>query len=172
MIWIIMIALLVILDQLTKLYIRNNFTLLQQNIVIKDFFYITHVENTGAAFGILKNATYFLIAITVVVAVVLIYAMIKNRSKIVRCSIAFILAGAFGNMIDRVIRGKVTDFLEFDFLGWNDYPVFNVADVCVNIGAGLLFIYLFFIYKEKKVTEEKQEPELIEVASGDNGNGE
>lgn len=159
MLWFIMIAVLVILDQLTKMHVRDNLPLLQQNVVIKDFFYITHVENTGAAFGILKDARIFLISLTVIASAVLIYVMVKNKSKMMRCSIAFILAGAFGNLIDRALRGRVTDFLEFDVWIWKDYPVFNIADVCVNIGAGLLFIYLIFIYKEPKTAEELQELE-------------
>ena len=140
MLWFVMIALLVILDQFTKQYVRDNLSLLQSNVVIKDFFYITHVENTGAAFGILKDARIFLITLTVIAAAVLIYLMVKNRSKMMRLSIAFILGGAFGNLIDRVFRGRVTDFLEFDVWIWKDYPVFNIADVCVNIGVCCLFI--------------------------------
>ncbi|NLY18135.1 MAG: signal peptidase II [Clostridiaceae bacterium] len=172
MLWFVMIALLVILDQFTKQYVRDNLSLLQSNVVIKDFFYITHVENTGAAFGILKDARIFLITLTVIAAAVLIYLMVKNRSKMMRLSIAFILGGAFGNLIDRVFRGRVTDFLEFDVWIWKDYPVFNIADVCVNIGAGLLFIYLIFIYKEPDAASEKQKPEVSEVVPGDCGNGE
>lgn len=167
-----MIALLLIFDQLTKQYVRDNLPLYQQNTVINDFFHITHVENTGAAFGMLKNARIFLISLTIVAAAVLIYLMIKNKSKMMRLSIAFILAGAFGNLIDRIFRGKVTDFLEFDFWIWKDYPVFNVADVCVNIGAILLFIYLLFIYKEPDAAGEKQKPEVTEVVPGEGGNGE
>jgi len=172
MLWFVMIALLVIVDQLTKLYVRNNLLLFEQNVVIDDFFYITHVENTGAAFGILKNARLFLISLTIIAAAVLIYLMIKNHSKMMRLSIAFILAGAFGNLIDRVFRGKVTDFLDFDVWIWKDYPVFNIADVCVNIGATLLFIYLIFIYKEPNAAGSKQKQEISEVVSGDSENGE
>ena len=172
MLWIVMIVLLVVFDQLSKQYVRDNLQLFQQNTVINDFFHITHVENTGAAFGMLKNARLFLISLTIIAAAVLIYIMITNRSKLMRLSISFILAGAFGNLIDRVFRGTVTDFLDFDVWIWKDYPVFNIADVCVNIGAGLLFIYLIFIYKEPKTAEEKQKPEAAEVVPGDGGNGE
>jgi len=147
MLWTILIAVLFILDQATKAYVRNNLPLGVKNEVIPGFFYFTHVENTGAAFGIMKNGRYFFIVLTVIVCAILVYIMIKNRHALLRLSVAFILGGAAGNWIDRVVRGKVTDFFDFYIFGY-DYPVFNVADICINIGTFLLFIYIIFIFKE------------------------
>jgi len=147
MLWTILIAVLFILDQATKAYVRNNLPLGVKNEVIPGFFYFTHVENTGAAFGIMKNGRYFFIVLTVIVCAILVYIMIKNSHALLRLSVAFILGGAAGNWIDRVVRGKVTDFFDFYIFGY-DYPVFNVADICINIGTFLLFIYIIFIFKE------------------------
>ena len=147
MLWAVIIAVILMLDQATKLYVRNSLPLGLKNEVIPDFFYFTHVENTGAAFGILKNGRYFFIVLTVVICAILVYIMIKNNHKVLRLSISFILAGAAGNWIDRVFRGRVTDFFDFYIFGY-DYPVFNVADICINIGTFLMLIYILFIYKE------------------------
>ncbi|NLX77769.1 MAG: signal peptidase II [Clostridiaceae bacterium] len=147
MLWAVIIAVILMLDQATKLYVRNNLPLGLKNEVIPDFFYFTHVENTGAAFGILKNGRYFFIVLTVVICAILVYIMIKNNHKVLRLSISFILAGAAGNWIDRVFRGRVTDFFDFYIFGY-DYPVFNVADICINIGTFIMLIYILFIYKE------------------------
>ena len=147
MLWAVIIAVILMLDQATKLYVRNNLPLGLKNEVIPDFFYFTHVENTGAAFGILKNGRYFFIVLTVVICAILVYIMIKNNHKVLRLSISFILAGAAGNWIDRVFRGRVTDFFDFYIFGYV-YPVFNVADICINIGTFIMLIYILFIYKE------------------------
>ena len=147
MLWAVIIAVILMLDQATKLYVRNNLPLGLKNEVIPDFFYFTHVENTGAAFDILKNGRYFFIVLTVVICAILVYIMIKNNHKVLKLSISFILAGAAGNWIDRVFRGRVTDFFDFYIFGY-DYPVFNVADICINIGTFIMLIYILFIYKE------------------------
>jgi len=165
MFWTVLIAVLLILDYITKTYVRNNLPLGLKNEVIPDFFYITHVENTGAAFGILKNGRYFFIVLTVIICGILVYIMIKNKQKILRISISFILAGAAGNWIDRVFRGAVTDFLDFYIFGY-DYPVFNFADICINVGTYILFFYILFIYKEPK-KQDTADKDLV-VETGDN----
>ena len=167
MLWAIIVAVLFALDQITKTYVKNNLPLGQSNEVIQDFFYFTHVENTGAAFGILKNGRYFIIILTKIISFVLIYVMIKNKSKILRLAISIVLGGALGNFIDRLLYGKVTDFLDFYIFGY-DYPVFNVADICVYIGTILLAIYIIFIYKEpnNEDAEESNEPLSSETGDG------
>lgn len=166
MLWTILIAIFLILDQATKIYVRKNLPLGLKNEVIPDFFYFTHVENPGAAFGILKNGRYFFIVLTVIICIILIYIMVKNNNKILRLSISFILSGAIGNWIDRVIRGEVTDFLDFYIFGY-DYPVFNVADICINIGTFILFIYILFIYKEPASQNTNTDDALVSE-TGDN----
>jgi len=166
MFWTVLIAVLLILDYITKTYVRNNMPIGQKNEVIPGFFYFTHVENTGAAFGILKNGRYFFIVLTVIICAILVYIMIKNKQKILRLSISFILAGAAGNWIDRVFRGAVTDFFDFYIFGY-DYPVFNVADICINIGTYILFFYILFIYKEPKKNQDEANDDLV-LETGEN----
>lgn len=164
MFWAFFIAVFIILDQLTKIYVRNNLPLGQKNEVIPDFFYFTHVENSGAAFGILKNGRYAFIIFTVIVCAILIYIMIKYKHRFLRLATSFILAGAAGNWIDRVLRGQVTDFFDFYIFGY-DYPVFNIADICINIGTIMLCIFILFIYKEPEKTDKSKE---LSGETGDN----
>ena len=153
MFWTIIIAVLIILDQATKTYVRNNLPLGVKNEVIPDFFYFTHVENTGAAFGILKNGRYFFIVLTIIASLIIIYLLLKSKNRVYSLALSFILGGAIGNLIDRIVVGSVVDFLEFHFWSYR-FPVFNVADTFVTIGTILLAYYLIFIYKEPtKATE-------------------
>ncbi len=167
MLWAIIVAVLFVLDQITKTYVKTNLPLGQSNEVIKDFFYFTHVENTGAAFGILKNGRYFFIVLTIIISLVLIYIIVKNKSAFLRLSISIVLGGALGNFMDRLLYGKVTDFFDFYIFGY-DYPVFNVADACINIGTILLFIYIIFIYKEPGDEKTENSVKSLSSETGDN----
>jgi signal peptidase II len=116
--------------------------------IIKDFFYITYVENDGAAFSMLSGARWFFVVLTIVVAAVIIAYYIKMPKtkyyKITRLSLLIIISGAVGNFIDRLLYGSVTDMLHFIFFGYS-FAVFNFADICVCCGVALLvFIMLFF----------------------------
>jgi len=124
------------LDQLTKILITKNLFLYQSVPVIKNIFHITLVRNTGAAFGMFKNQLYLFI-FTSIGAIVLILLDLKERRgkklDIYSLSLAFILAGASGNLVDRIRFGCVIDFLDFRI-----WPVFNIADSAITIGAVLL----------------------------------
>ena len=147
MFWIIISILIVGIDQLTKYIVVNNIELNQSIPVIDHFFYLTLHKNPGAAWGILQNGRlFFLIAIPVISAFV-VYFMIKYNNRFLRFSLALILGGAAGNYIDRLLEGKVTDFLLFYF-GSYAFPIFNVADMAVTCGTILLAVYMLFIYKE------------------------
>jgi signal peptidase II len=122
------------LDQLTK-FLFNKALYLNQSIpVIKGAFHLTLVHNRGAAFGILKNQTSMLI-ITSMLAILLIYSNLsyKKDKAIYNIALSLILAGAFGNLIDRLFLGYVVDFLDFRI-----WPVFNLADSAITVGAILL----------------------------------
>jgi signal peptidase II len=134
MLWIIMIIALIGLDQATKWYFYVNRLEFDRFPVIKDFFYLTYVENRGAAFGILQNFRWI---------------FIRNKNRVLRLSLALLISGAVGNFIDRALRGFVVDFLDFYPFGY-DFPVFNVADICINVGVFFLIIYVVFIYQEPK----------------------
>ncbi len=134
---IAIIILIIGIDQLSKFILNNNLVLHQSNPVIKGFFYLTLVHNRGAAFGILKNQLPLFI-LTSFLAIILIYLNLKNSAGSKKFSagnlgLGLILAGAVGNLIDRLVLGYVIDFL--DFRVW---PVFNVADSSITIGAVLL----------------------------------
>ncbi len=134
---ILIIALLILsLDQFTKLLVIRNLLLNHTTPLIKGIFHLTLIFNRGAAFGILKNQTPLFIFVSIF-AVILIYsALCNNRYKkysFYNISLAFILAGALGNLIDRLRLGYVIDFLDFRI-----WPVFNVADSAITIGAILL----------------------------------
>jgi signal peptidase II len=146
MVFIIVLT-VVFLDQLTKFLIVRNLALNQSIPLIQGVFHLSLVHNRGAAFGILKNQTPLFI-FTSIVAVILIFRSLKKNKhkKIYLVALSLILAGALGNLIDRLAFGYVIDFL--DFRVW---PVFNVADSAVTIGAVLLGICILGEKKEAKI---------------------
>ena len=130
-------------------------------VVIPHLFSINHVENTGAAFSFgADNATALkiFIALTFVCILVIAFAIYKwgSRSKLLLSSLALIFSGALGNLIDRLARGAVDDFINFEF--WRQFPTFNVADICVCVGAVLFVVYvLFYEGKDKKPAPKEAE---------------
>lgn len=160
MLWIILILALIGTDQLTKWYFWVNRLQYDKFPVIEDFFYLTYVENRGAAFGMLQNFRWGFIVLTVVAVGGMIWYFTRNKNKILRFSIALLISGAVGNFIDRLLRGFVVDFLDFYPFGY-DFPVFNVADICIDVGVFILLIYIIFIHKEpdKAVGESEEVPD-------------
>ncbi len=135
MIFIITLSIL-FTDQLTKLLVIQNLLLNQSVPLIKGIFHLTLIRNRGAAFGILKNQAPLFIFISIF-AVILIYSALRNNKhkkySFYNISLALILSGALGNLIDRLRLGYVIDFLDFRI-----WPVFNVADSAITVGAILL----------------------------------
>jgi len=124
------------LDQLSKIIVGKNLSLNQSVPMIKGVFYLTLIHNRGAAFGILKNQAQLFILTTILAIIFILIILKKNRGKkhpIYNISLSCILGGALGNFIDRLTSGYVIDFL--DFRVW---PVFNVADSAITVGAILL----------------------------------
>jgi signal peptidase II len=133
-----------IIDQITKVYIDRAMDLHQSIPVINDFFSITYIRNKGAAFGFLANTSYrlpFFIFISIVAVFVILFAYRKLRGdqKLAQVSLALILSGAVGNLIDRVRLGEVIDFLD---VYWKTYhwPAFNIADSAICVGVFFLAI--------------------------------
>lgn len=151
--WFLLSIALVVIDQVTKNYIIANYAIGEKVKVIESFFYITHHKNTGAAWGILQDSTMILAILSAVVAVILIIFFFHFEDKMFKISIAVVIGGAIGNFIDRAFLSGVTDFLDFYIFGYN-FPIFNVADMCVVVGAILLSVYILFIYKEEKEINE------------------
>ncbi len=130
-----------LIDQLVKLIIKNALSLNQEVIVIKNFFSIHYLQNEGAAFSIFQNKTLFLILTALICLVILIIYIQKenNLNKISTISLGLLLAGISGNLIDRLIYKKVIDFLSFTIFNY-DFAVFNIADIAITTGALLLLI--------------------------------
>jgi len=139
LIYFILTLLIVISDQVSKVLIEKNFSLGQQKVLIDGILSFVYVKNEGAAFGILSGARIFFIIITVIVFVGGYFYIRKNplENFLQKCSVAFIAGGALGNFIDRLFLGFVRDFISADFI---DFPVFNVADCFVTVGACLLVL--------------------------------
>ena len=144
--WIVFVVLM--MDQLIKILVQKNMTLHEEIKIIPHFFSIYYVQNTGAAFSILKDATILLIMISVVFIVFINKQIKKEEEKLDTISIislGLILGGIFGNLLDRIIHHSVIDYLSFSF-GNYSFPVFNLADMGITIGLGLL---LFDLWKRR-----------------------
>lgn len=142
---------IITLDQISKVLITSAFSPGQGTIVIKGILDFLYVRNEGAAFGMLQGAGWFFIIVTVaaISAAIIYIVKAKPSSKLERMALAFISGGAIGNFIDRVALGYVRDFIAVSFI---NFPVFNIADCFVCIGAGLYILYtLIDAFKTKKV---------------------
>lgn len=146
---IILSTILVIIDQVSKIIVINNLTNNKSVEVIKSFFYLTYTNNTGAAFSILTGKRILLILVSVIVIGILIYYIKKTKieKKINKIALSLVIGGSIGNLIDRIIKGAVIDFLDFKIFGYN-YPIFNLADTFIVLGVFLLLIGMF--RKEEK----------------------
>lgn len=140
---IIIGAAVVVADQLAKSYVAANFVLGgESQTFIKGIIDLTYIHNSGGAWGMLSGYTWILLSITIVIMLICITMMIKVgiKNKLMFWAMTLVLSGGIGNMIDRIFRGgKVIDFLHFAF--FKDFPVFNIADCAIVIGAGLLVLY-------------------------------
>ena len=162
------VIILVGLDQLTKYLVTHNEKLLdgEKIIVIKHIisFYLTY--NTGAAWSILSGQKILLVSLSIMASIasvmVIIYTASFKKEKILfTISLMLIASGAIGNLIDRAFYSDgVIDFLCFEFI---DFPIFNVADSMLSIGAVLLAVYWIFLYKDDKKEEKEQIEETKEV---------
>ncbi len=165
--------LILLLDQITKAWVRSNMPL-EQSIPLlgEHFFRLTHVENTGVAFGIQAGNTTFLTIFSTIAAAVLVFLLVRSPAKfprLVQVALALILGGALGNLLDRLFFGHVTDFLDFDFPDFimQRWPVFNVADSAVTIGVTLWCVYLVFYAKPRASADKlSSAPQTPESASG------
>lgn len=152
--WISIIALICVIDQLSKYLIIHNVTPESPVTVVNNFLYFNHIKNTGAAMGLLQNGRIIFIPITIIVTIVLFCFLFKSSNKILKTSLSFIIGGAIGNLIDRIFVGRVTDFLDFRMNFFKLWKwIFNVADVFVVVGTIILAFYMLFIYKEKEKTK-------------------
>jgi signal peptidase II len=150
---------LVLLDQLTKWLIQQNIPYGNEVAIIPGFFSLVHVSNTGAAFSLLQGNNLFFIALATVALLVVLFLLIRDRWQTnpsnrlhwpTKVSFALLTAGILGNLIDRLVKGSVVDFLHF-YIRQYAWPSFNLADSCICIAAGLLILSSF--RKQRPVPE-------------------
>ena len=131
---------IIVLDQLTKFLTLKNLELNSSIPIIKNFFHITYITNTGSLFGLFKDSNIFnvlIIIISFIVIISIIYLLHKNNNKL-NLPYGLLLGGTIGNLIDRILHSHVIDFLDFRI-----WPVFNIADSAISISLILLLIYFW-----------------------------
>lgn len=147
---IIAIVVLVSLDQFVK-YLTVTHLMIKPIVLIENVFELTYVENKGAAWSILENQIWFFILMTVIILALIAYACYKKMiyTKLGQISLVLICAGAIGNLIDRITHGYVIDMFSFKLI---NFPVFNVADICIVCG-GILFVF-YMMFQHDKYAEK------------------
>jgi len=160
-------ALIFFFDQAIKWVVKTNMRLYDSIPVFGDFFRLTYVENPGMAFGVRISDNVFFTVFAVIASLVLLLYLFKlqERQEWARISMTIIIGGALGNLTDRIFRGQVVDFLDFDFFNiqipafkllsfhfsgysMERWPVFNIADIAISVGMVLLLIYILFFEEE------------------------
>lgn len=164
-VWLAIIAVSVFLDQITKyltiFYLKPIDTL----PIIQDVLHLTYVENTGAAFGMMKDSRWvFMLLSTVAIVGILVYMFWKRPTDKLLCvSLSFIVGGGIGNMIDRTLLGYVVDMIDFRLI---NFAVFNVADSFVCVGAGMMMLYLILdTIRESKAERAKAAEEAVDASA-------
>ncbi len=181
---LVVAALVVILDQITKIAVVENIPQGSVIPVIEDVFNLTYIENTGAAFGMLSGHRWVFMVISVVAIAAICFYLWKEKpeSYWIKLPLAFILGGGIGNMIDRTFRGSVVDFIDADFVQYpqvsfsggfsitlEDFPIFNVADCFITVGCAALVCYLIFVelFAEIRKSKERRMPKTEVTNSAD-----
>lgn len=152
-------ALLLAADQFTKYLITANFVLGQSKPFWPGVLEFTYIHNNGGAWGLMEGHTWLLLTVTLLIMIVCIALLIKKglKNKLLFWAICLILSGGLGNMVDRLFRGgEVVDFLHLQFMP--KFPVFNIADCAVCIGAGLLLLYFVIdIIRDARLAKQMEE---------------
>lgn len=153
--WVFLVAITaVVLDQISKIIVRDNLQLYEKIPLIKGLFNITHTENTGAAFSLFADNVEILTVISILATVVITAYVLLNKINFTLIEIiawGFLLGGTNGNLIDRLFRHKVTDFLDFELI---NFPIFNFADMFIDIGAFLIILLCFIGPKNDKSNDK------------------
>jgi len=159
-------ALVILLDQLTKIIVKATMPIYKSVEILGNFFMLTHVQNTGAAFSISLGSPatnrIFFVGVTVLTIGFVVYLMYRANTKLQRISLSLIIGGAIGNLIDRVLYGYVTDFFDFDFFHFimQRFPVFNIADSTIVIAMGLLILDLIINKNPGEASMKINNPEI------------
>jgi signal peptidase II len=149
------------LDQASKILIDRNLSYADRVEMIQGFFYLTHVRNSGAAFGLFTDLpaeirlTFFVSISLVAIAIVIsFFRKLAPGDRLSALALGCILGGAVGNLIDRLVRGEVVDFLHFRLWGGYSWPDFNFADSFIVIGVGLLLLELLAAEGESRAAQD------------------
>ena len=144
---------LLFLDQISKIWAIKYLQVKGPVVIIKDWFELHYLENKGAAWGIFNGKITFLILFTMIMVCALLYFLVRipksRRYVYLKLSMLCIIIGAIGNLVDRIIYGYVVDFIYFKKI---NFPIFNVADIYVTVGAVVFCILFLFVYKEDELT--------------------
>lgn len=153
---LIVILALTIIDQIIKYLVVSNISIGSEKIIIDNFLKFIYIRNTGAAFGILSGNIIFLIFITVLLIFYIVNEMKKNiNNNLSLLSFSLILSGALGNLIDRVVRGYVVDYISFTLFN-REMSVFNLADTYITIGVVLLIYIVIKEGKNERISSSKR----------------
>lgn len=149
MIWLLVSLAILAADQIVKYLVSVNIGVGETAFSVLNIFDITYVQNQGAAFSVLSGRTVVLSVISVVfcIAVAVFWIKKKPSNTLLCTSLSLLFAGALGNGIDRIFRGYVVDYINLTFI---NFPVFNIADIGVTVGAALFILYIIFFDKEDK----------------------
>ena len=160
-------AVVVVLDQLTKYFVRQNFALYESVSVLGTFFRLTYVENSGIVFGIgVGTALPLFTFLSLAATALILYFIYRERfsSFRLRLALAIVLGGAIGNAIDRILWSQVADFFDFGIGSYRFY-VFNIADMAVTVGVGLYLLFEFLETRSTKAAADNPPaPELSQEA--------
>jgi len=141
----------IILDQISKYFVKTSMHLGERITILDNLLYITSHRNKGAAWGMLQNKMLFFYAVTVVALIIFIYLLQTTPllNKFTILGLGLMIGGKIGNFIDRLFYKEVVDFIDV-YIGSYDFPIFNIADSALVIGIGLVLLDAFFDYKKEK----------------------
>ena len=150
-----LIAAVFIFDQLTKWFVYQYMELYQSVPIIHDFFYFTYVTNDGMAFGLsLPGGQWSLTILSIIMTFILVYFfwLERNSHLMIKLSLSLIISGALGNLVDRILAGKVIDFMHIKIGTYWEWYIFNIADTSVSIGMILFIIHS--LYFQDKIADK------------------
>ena len=150
----------IVADQVTKALIRHSLDVGESVPVVDGILWFTRVQNTGGAFGVMQGQRWIFVGLALAVLSAIWWVLRQGRADqpLVLLGLALIAGGTVGNVLDRVVAGSVTDFIDF---GW--FPVFNIADMALDIGVALVVVWLLFGHRA--------EPEMAPEGDADGGEG-
>jgi signal peptidase II len=148
--FLIIAAFVVVLDQISKSWVRSDLEL-NEIVPMLGCLSLTHVRNTGAAFGLFTSQAFLLtlVAIIGLVAMLLLYRYIPRSSILGISALGLVFGGALGNLIDRLNYGYVTDFIDVRLWGDFHWPTFNVADSAITVGSIVLAVFIFWVFRKE-----------------------